>query len=641
MKMKYLEFKIVSIAMLALIGSSFAASVKLVGDVNPKRQPGSKYVTPIISSVTLPEYKGKRYRAVVPDTLDLQGMSKLLMNGMTNCVDEGNDYRLYWIVLMKSDGGTGVWNKCNRPVMQAPDSSMQTLVQRGIPLNRLISGDTRNREVEHRWLETNFHRQGSPDSLIYFKYDGVNPYSYVLDDGWVLQLYGIYYSITGDSRYKDAGQAIVDGINNQIVHRDDYAFYPKQIFAPGEVSDPGAVIPDVYDSCVNGWLLHSLVAFHRNTGYQPAIDLAGEVANYIYEHCGLYDTEGNWVGDFQDQGQHFAIQAGPMFGLADYAFVTGNADMLEFARKAYEYGKHPDQGSSELLGFFPEWASKPPETAAREGEICANAFMIDTALTLALAGAGDGYWDDVDRYVRNHYAECQLKDYKWMYEVYSDAEPPIIGSGMSDDRVGRRNIGNFASWPTANDYMLEHNDGTSETKSALYMHCCTGEASAAIYRVWNNIVHYDSGNLKVNLLLNHVSNQADINSHIPYEGKVEVKVKTSCDLSIRIPEWVTPGQATCQVNGQSRSLTYDGRYAVVGFVNAQDTAVLSFPISEQVHSETIQGTAYTITTKGNDVVDISPEGTKHPFYQREHYRSGTTKFKTVERFVSDELIDSN
>jgi len=84
------------------------------------------------------------------------------------------------------------------------------------------------------------------------------------------------------------------------------------------------------------------------------------------------------------------------------------------------------------------------------------------------------------------------------------------------------------------------------------MHCCTGNGTRAIYFAWENILRREQGKLKVNLLLNRASPSADVDSYIPYEGRVEVKVKQDCELWVRIPEWATAPQTQCEVNGRSR-----------------------------------------------------------------------------------------
>ena len=160
-----------------------------------------------------------------------------------------------------------------------------------------------------------------------------------------------------------------------------------------------------------------------------------------------------------------------------------------------------------------------------------------------------------------------------------------------------------------------------------------------VHRVWANIVNYDNGKLRVHLLLNRASPWADVDSFLPYEGRVDVKLKQACELSLRTPEWVKPDQTKCTVNGSERSLSWDGRYAVVGKVAPNDVATLVFPISERTEKVRIQGIDYTLTCKGNDVVHIDPPGKYCPLYPRDKYRDNRARTKKVTRFVAEQQID--
>ena len=264
--------------------------------------------------------------------------------------------------------------------------------------------------------------------------------------------------------------------------------------------------------------------------------------------------------------------------------------------------------------------------------------MIASALKLCLLGVDK--WDDVDRWVRNQFAEGQLTDINWLtdghLELRDSREMPGAGSDAAvaahgtTDRVPQRVLGSFSGWPSAND--LVQGQGWS------IMHCCTGNATRGIYYVWENILKYDQGTLRVNLLLNRASRWADLDSHIPYRGRVDLAVKQDLDLEIRIPEWVSPEEARCAVNGQTRPLVFRDRYALVGAVRAGDEVVLEFPIPERTDRLIIEKHKYSVTRRGNDVVHIEPQGHNRPLYQRGHYRQGKTLWKKVTRFVPDQEI---
>ena len=57
------------------------------------------------------------------------------------------------------------------------------------------------------------------------------------------------------------------------------------------------------------------------------------------------------------------------------------------------------------------------------------------------------------------------------------------------------------------------------------MHCCTGNAAQTVYYLWKSMMQSDDERLRINLLLNRASTAADVYSYVPYEGRVDVKVK--------------------------------------------------------------------------------------------------------------------
>ena len=102
--------------------------------------------------------------------------------------------------------------------------------------------------------------------------------------------------------------------------------------------------------------------------------------------------------------------------MLDHALATGDRELMEFVRKGYEYGR---ANGSALIGFFPEMIAPVYPTA----ETCEIADMIAIALKLTEAEVGD-YWDDVDRWVRNQFAENQLMPGPWM-ERYRNPEAEV------------------------------------------------------------------------------------------------------------------------------------------------------------------------------------------------------------------------
>jgi hypothetical protein len=199
-------------------------------------------------------------------------------------------------------------------------------------------------------------------------------------------------------------------------------------------------------------------------------------------------------------------------------------------------------------------------------------------------------------------------------------------SHQTTERVLERNIGGFAAHAAANDF--------STGKTAITA-CCTGNGARWLYQAWEHILDYIDDRLKVDLLLNRASPWADVDSYVLYEGRVDVKVKRDCELSLRIPEWVEPEQVTCRVDEAENIVGWEGRYAQVGWMKEGQIVALSFPMLERTHRIYIQKHRYTLLRKRNDVVSVRPGGQYLPLYQREHYRHREVRWRTIERFVPE------
>ena len=95
--------------------------------------------------------------------------------------------------------------------------------------------------------------------------------------------------------------------------------------------------------------------------------------------------------------------------MLEYAAAVRDRELLGWCKSSYEWAK--TQGSS-LVGFFPEMIM--PDYPSCES--CEVADMIGIAAKLSTAGVGD-YWDDIDRWARNQFAENQLTEGEWIYRM--------------------------------------------------------------------------------------------------------------------------------------------------------------------------------------------------------------------------------
>ena len=135
-------------------------------------------------------------------------------------------------------------------------------------------------------------------------------------------------------------------------------------------------------------------------------------------------------------------------------------DTMGFVKSGYEWVK--TQGSS-LVGFFPEHIIPGLPFPVCEG--CSVGDMVALGVKMSVAGVGD-YWDDVDRWVRNMFAEQQLTQGDWLDRMAASMPKKPVAFNESDQQVTEATSADSAERRPAT------NGGTS--RALLYRQLCAG-----------------------------------------------------------------------------------------------------------------------------------------------------------------------
>ena len=283
--------------------------------------------------------------------------------------------------------------------------------------------------------------------------------------------------------------------------------------------------------------------------------------------------------------------------------------------------------------------------AVMEG--CNIGDMTAIAVKLTQLEMGDQYWEDVDRYVRNSltaiqwahpgYAEAKFTK---LWEMRHTRKVPLEYHQLAD-HLPQRLVGSFANYSMPNDNgdgnYFDIHDGTCSFNT-----CCSGNCSRALYYAWESILKYDPSRqeLKVNLLLNRTSPWADVDSYIPYTGRVEIKVKQPLtSLKVRAANWVDKQQVACTVGAQARRIAWNGNYLEAGSVQPGQTVTLEFPIQERREKLESFDHKYEAVFRGNDCVELTPGGEYYTLFQRDHYRLDQPRFIKARRFACENTIE--
>lgn len=624
----------------AATGAAVAAPAGVVTPGCMTLAPGARYMNPEAPTFALPQIEGTYYADEVPDTLDLADMAARLIHAMTAPTDPGVDYEVYWWVIF----GT------NRPHMVHQFSDQfQFQYMAVLPLMRVASGHPQGEEVERSFLAGTIKNLG-PDGLFYnvpaarpwtvsmdqsFKYADKppeGPFASLIQSALMLSMLNVYSQLSPDERWQQAARRCGERLVHLAVDAGEYAYYHKWQYALGEAPSKGPMTEDPFRGGAVNAILMPLLELSQLTGYEPARRTASKLfEQYMRFWTGIEDD--GKVAETRDGWTYSGFPIMSSLVPLDWGIRADEPEMIETAQENFDRYRYLIQP---LTGYVPEVTHTDP-TKVHTAESCFLSYVVTNAVLLSAVGAGD-YWDDVDRWVRNQFAETQLTRVDWvepMLEGKSWQFPPRYST---TERVPQRNLGAFAGFMQFNDWYGGYVHPTAKRAGgAAIQHCCTGTAGLTIYNVWKNILHYKGEELRINLLLNRASQWADIHSHIPYRGQVDVKVKEPLKLAVRIPEWTKPLQVRVQVDGQDRTVSWEDRYVQVGDLKPKQVATLRFPISERKEIATVHGQTYTLTIKGNTVVAIDPPGQYYPVYQRAHYRDNTTRWRTATRFVSDTI----
>jgi hypothetical protein len=646
--------------------SSFSKSY---GDLPPDS--GTKkyvvrYIRDRAPEFHIPPYAGARYVDTVPDTLDVAERAKLGVHAITGPTDPNADYEVYWIVnfALNPPRMTHDYNDW----VQNCEGLMEAL-----PLLRLATGSTLNDQVDPVWMAGVLRSLG-PDGLAYFPFKQApwtrinTPVSY-LNPVWsptgnkldisdssidqvasvgtcqrIISTLTVYYLRDRNPMWSEAIEKMIQRLSAIAVSQGDYAYLPNGSLQPGGNYGPGPMPVGYMAEENSARLIQGLAQYYRVSGYEPARTLAAKLSRYVRFHSQYYEADGTpmigsderaWFQDYDlafhnsaevRHGGHGHAHGIGLLSVLEYSATANDEEGLAFVRTGYEWMK---ANGSPRVGFFPEFFM--PNYG--RSETCINSDMIAMALKLTDAGAGD-YWDDADRWARNHFLEAQLLDPTWA-RALSERSPaqPVLPNETSDHPV-ERNVGAFAGWATGNDWV-----SPSKYHQNCVMHCCTGQACRTMYYLWQHIVDFRSGSFYVNLLLNRASAWADVYSYIPYEGRVNLKFKKRCDrVLVRMPEWVVQNdEVSCRIKDRPRAIKWQGRYIILGEAEPGDVVTVKFPIAEQTIHETIGGVAYELVIRGNTVISIDPPGRNGPLYARSYYRE-PVRWRKVDRFVPESEI---
>ncbi len=584
--------------------------------------------------------QGERTKSTSPDSLDLAERMALAVHALTHVWYPDEGWAQGFLADFSQRPPVLYPSHLTDAYLNIPPKFIEALV-----FCRLGSGSDQNLSVDTEVLKTQLSLLGE-DGLTYcpegtlknFKY--ARGFAEIWGEGRMLLALSTLAQVDKNPQWIEIGKKKVDRLLALSRQKEDFRYFWTGRFWKGQIvpedaDEPAAPNPKGsladYDPVFSkvysiGALGHGSGLFYRVSGYEPSLELARGLAQWGLKRI-FNDPSGRY--DFW----HFHHGLYALMAVCEYALAAADRAALERVDACFRWAR---QMGEPLIGFFPEMFPDQRSWSylnwtGKTTEICEVADMIWLALNLTRAGIGD-YWDDIDRWVRNVFAEaqiCRLEDFAFLPESYYNPDP-IVKPHQDDRDILRRSVGSFLGWMRPNDGLkiLKTEQGNKLSNLAI-QHCCTANGARTLYQVWDSILTKDGDLIKVNLLLNRVSPFLDVDSYLPAQGKVDLKIKDAPTVMVRLPAWCEPGQVQVSIAGVTSSPLITGRWICLDQLKPGERVEIAFPLKEETVTRLIGDLPFRLTLRGSNVVGIEPQGTAFPLYT--HLPTG--KLVEKERFI--------
>lgn len=546
---------------------------------------------------------------MIPDTLMLEERARHAINAMIGMADRDHGYIPFFAANLKHEPAFvthGDWDY---------GSSHGRMID-GLVLARHMSGEEEfGKDVEERYRA---------NLMSFFKEDGMSyrqinparnwePNANLIDQRAVILSLTSWFMETGDARVKEAADRHVAALKRIAVKERDVWYYPASEYKETGWPSANAVqlrlAPDPAAFC--GRLIMPLLKYHELTGNADAFELCQYFTALIIERSGVFNADGSFNDSLAYRSGHFHTRIGTLDAIARFGAFTGNAAMIAWVKKCYDWAL------TKCTSFG--WTPGDLHEQAYEHETCSLVDLIATGITLARSGYVE-YWGVVERFLRNHLAESQLLDLDWV--VQTDDKSADIPYVKSFYKVAERTRGSFAGYSAPNDFVCDVNEGRGHTNDLQL--CCLGSGTRGLFMGWSNTVTEDKGTISVNFLLNRGSKWLDVSSYLPHEGKVVLDIHQDIErLQVRIPEWA--GFTKIQFERERDGQTESGRgnepsrwvnkhFLLLGPARAGEKITVTFPLSFRKTLENAVGQTFEAEWRGDDVIGITPQGKTKPLY---------------------------
>jgi hypothetical protein len=356
-----------------------------------------------------------------------------------------------------------------------------------------------------------------------------------------------------------------------------------------------------------GWgslVVLPLARYVELTGAPAAWELTAALLRFFVERSGLVAADGSFAGHVHAEGYAAIASAAARFAtLAGWdAWLAWAARLFEYLRgRSTRYGFVPDR-----IGLGPSyyWYWYGRESLPPTCETCGLVDALELGITLAERGYTE-YWDDVERWTRNHLLASQLgTPDTWAAAPGQAAPAALVAACAPDAPLGRVVAGAFDSASSPGGLLDQADDG----QSAVVEGCCANSGLRGLFLAWQHAVADDGTVVSVHLGLSRTSPAVEVVSYEPSAGRLDVRLRAARRLRVRVPSWVARETLVLLRDDERIAPTWDGDYLRVDDLAPGQTVSLRYPLGERTEEEQIDGARLQVRWRGGTVLGVEPGG---------------------------------
>lgn len=603
-------------------------------------------------ATNIPPIKGYRYERLVPDTIDIADYAESFVATLT-ATATGEYSRSSATGSMPLSCVSMIPARWNWGALA---DSLQSVL-----LLRDVTGSELNLNIDRVWIQALVDAMGS-DRLWYSplvgdagghgetktlraKIRGQDGQIHAVDDGHMdyacgavsnvvqcINAFSLLYLHDQDLQWLKCCDVAIARLGKLCVDKGGYGYFLdsmegtetrfQSVGVPGSGGD--SKMPTGYPALRAGSMVEGLSRYYRITNCTVAEKLSRKLACYLMHHAQILDGDGQFLcdhggdgisaetfisgfnqllsGSEEDLGNYCHRHLRCLVGLAEFALANQDEPVGQFVKKGFEWARAQ---LAPCIGVPLQFAGCSSSTVGP----CDVADMIWLAMMLSKAGVGD-YWEDADRWIRCHLGSVLHPQRDSKFESVQSAAGSV---GILAGRKGAESPGDSrGAYPS-----------------------CEATWARMIYRVWYHTLEFSDNAMTIHLLMNRGSRWVDIDSYLPYEGRVDFHLKDFCRyLRIHVPQWIPTAsrELRCTLNGQPSVLEWQGRYVKTQTAHDGDRLTITFPVPSRVEVGKVSGRECAAVLKGNDLVRLDHLEGGVPLYQYNHLLRHYTPWRHISRF---------